>query len=506
MGRYSHPISTRNQEAQRFFDQGLNMLYGFNRYEAMRSFRRASELDPAALMPIWGMVMANGPHINMDLDGDVDQKAYCDAIQKGRALPSRTAERERSYFEAASKRCGNQQNVNPEADAIDYRDAMRELTHRYPDDLDAATFYAESLMILRRWKWYGPDGVAAEGMDEAIRTLESVMRRQPDHPGANHLYIHAVEMSPTPERAIPSAQRLLGIVPAAGHLVHMPGHIFMLLGDYEMVASSNERAAQVDREYMDATGIKGIYLGYYVHNLHFIAVGRAMQGRFGDAKRAADQLASAVNPLIAVMPAMAEYFAPAPLFALLRFHRWADTLKLEPPDPKLPVNRALWHFARVSALAGLNRKTEARQEFEAFNSARKQVPNDSPWANNKSADILSIADSILQAKLADQPDVAIAHWQSAVEQQDRLQYDEPPPWFYPIRESLGGALLRSGRPAEAEAVFREGLKRSPRNARLLFGLMESLKAQKKEDAAGFVRREFEQVWKKSDTTLQLANL
>lgn len=274
-GTYRMPIATRSAEAQKFFDQGLNMLYGFNRYEALRSFRRASELDPQALMPYWGMAMAQGAHINMDADGDVDLKAACEAVKAGRAVQASAPQREREYLDAVATRC-------PSDDPAAYIQAMRELARKYPDDLDAQTLYAESLMIPVRWRWWDTSGNPAEGMEEAVSVLEAVMRRNPEHPGANHFYIHAVEMSPSPERAIPSAQRLMGIVPGAGHLVHMPGHIWLILGDYELAAATNERAAEVDRQYMNATGVTGSsYAGYYIHNLHFIAVARAMQGPKG---------------------------------------------------------------------------------------------------------------------------------------------------------------------------------------------------------------------------------
>src|SRR6266568_1964051 len=271
LGNWKHPIATRSEEAQKYFDQGLALLYGFNRYEALRSFRKARELDANAAMTYWGEAMSTGPYINMGVegDGDLDSKAACAAAAEGLKIKG-TPARERGYLEAAATRCPE---YRPEA----YIAAMKALAERYPDDLDAATLYAESLMVPVRWHWYGSDGKAAPGVAEAERTLEQVLRRWPSHPGANHYYIHAVESSPTPERAIPSAQRLMGIVPSAGHLVHMPGHIWLILGDYEMAAAVNERAGAVDREYFAATGVMGAYNMYYAHNLHFIAYARSMQ-------------------------------------------------------------------------------------------------------------------------------------------------------------------------------------------------------------------------------------
>jgi tetratricopeptide (TPR) repeat protein len=500
LGTHSHPITTRNTEAQKFFDQGLSLLYGFNRYEALRSFRRAAELDPEALMPYWGMAMAQGPYINIDLDGGIQMKESCEAVQAGLALRSHGSERERGYVDAVASRC-------PDYRPTDYIRVMKELTQRYPDDLDAATLYADSLMVPVRWKWWLPDGTPAEGMDEAVKVLEGVLRRDPDHPGANHYYIHAVEMSPNPERAIPSAQRLMGAVPAAGHLVHMPGHIWLLVGDYELAAEVNENAAERDREYMKLTGVSGSsYAGYYIHNLHFIAYARQMQGRMTDAIRSAETISESTSPLVKEMPMMVDAFVSAPLFALLRFQQWDALLALKAPDPQLVSSTALWHFGRAIAFAAKGKRQDALQEKNAFEDARSTIPKDWLWLNNKASDILVLASAILDARIAENDRASIPYWERAVALEDSLVYDEPPPWFYPVRESLGGALLRAGMAAQAEAVFREGLRRRPRNGRMLFGLMKSLEAQQKMDAAAMVQKEFESAWKNADTILRIEYL
>jgi tetratricopeptide (TPR) repeat protein len=362
-------------------------------------------------------------------------------------------------------------------------------------------------MIPTRWKWWAPDGTPAQGTEEAVSVLEAVMRRAPDHPGANHFYIHAVEMSPAPERAVPSAQRLMGLVPAAGHLVHMPGHIWLLLGDYELAADLNERAAERDREYMQTTGVSASsYAGYYIHNLHFVAYGRSMQGRKADAIRAAGTIGESVSPFVEAMPMMVDAFVSTPVFALVRFHEWDRIMALRAPDDRLLASTALWRFGRAIALAGKNQLQKALAEKEAFEAARQKVPADWLWINNKAVNVLEVAAAMLDARLAENDRAAIPHWERAVKSQDALSYDEPPPWFYPVRESLGGALLRAGQADRAEAVFREGLRRSPRNGRMLFGLMESLKAQNKTYAAELVRREFETAWKSADVTLRVAAL
>jgi tetratricopeptide (TPR) repeat protein len=499
LGVHTHKIETSNPEAQKFFDQGLTLLYGFNRYEALRSFRRASELDPKALMPQWGIAIAQGPHVNMDIDGDYNPKEYCAAIERGRSLAG-SGDHERLYLDAAAARC-------PEHDPASYIQATRALAQRFPDDMDALTLLAEALMIPVRWRWWTPEGKPADGVQEAVDLLEQVLRRNPAHPGANHFYIHAVENSPSPERAIPSAQRLMGIVPAAGHLVHMPGHIWLILGDYELAATVNERAAQVDVDYMKTTGVTAsAYAGYYVHNLHFVAVARAMQGRKADAIEAARKVAQSATPYIADMPQMVDAFIPLPLFAHLRFGMWDEVLAEAPPDARLLAATAMHHYARGVALAAKGRLEEARKERDAFQQAAAKVPADWIWLNNQARDMVAIAREVLNARLAGGDAAAIPYWRKAVTLEDNLVYDEPPPWFFPIRESLGGALLRSGQAAEAEAVFREGIRRKPRSGRLLFGLLESLKAQGKTAAAALVQKEFDAAWKRADVQLRVEDL
>jgi len=499
MGAWKHTIATKNPEAQKFFDQGLALLYGFNRYEALRSFRKAAELDAESAMAYWGMAAAQGPYINMDGDPSFDLKGACGAVESGRKL-TQAPERERAYVQAVSAFCPE---YRPEA----YAQAMRALAARYPDDLDAQTIFAESLMIPVRWHWYSADGKPAAGMAEAERTLEAVLRRWPDHPGANHYYIHAVESSQTPERAIPSAQRLMGITPAEGHMVHMPGHIWLVMGDWETAANVNERAVAVDRDYFAATNVTGgSYTPYYLHNLDFIRYARSMQGRKGDALRAAESLASGAEPMTKAMPEMGEAIFPVVLFTYVRFGDWDHVLKTPQPNARLKASTAMWRYARGVALAARGDRAGAAGERDAFEAVKASIPADQGWGQNKAADVVAVASECLAARLAASPAEAIPHWRRGVELQDALVYDEPPAWYYPLRESLGAALLRAGRAAEAEKVFREGVKRSPRNGRMLFGLMESLKAQSRNEDADWVRREFEAGWAKADVKLRLEDL
>jgi tetratricopeptide (TPR) repeat protein len=497
LGNWKHAIATRSPEAQKYFDQGLALLYGFNRYEALRSFRKANELDPAAAMPYWGMAMATGPYINMGVegDGDLDSKAACAAVASGLKIAGAPA-RERAYLEAAATRCPE---YKPEA----YASAMKALAAQYPDDLDAATLYAESLMVPVRWHWYSSDGKAAPGVEEGERTLEQVLRRWPAHAGANHYYIHAVESSPTPERAIPSAQQLMGVVPWAGHIVHMPGHIWLALGDYEMAAAVNERASEVDRQYFAATNVVGAYNMYYVHNLHFVAYARSMQGRRAATVKAAKEMAEAGAPLGEVMPEMADAFLTMPLLVMTRVRAWDEVLKAPEPPEKFVAQTALRHYARMLALLDTADRGGAAKERDAFEAARKKVAADRPWGNNTCGDVMAMVSEIAAARLSND---AVPHWEKAVALQDALVYDEPPAWNYPLRESLGAALLRAGRPAEAEKVFREGLRRSPKNAWMLFGLMEAMKAQKKTEGMTELQAELNAAWTKADVKLSLEGM
>jgi len=499
LGTWRHPIATRLPEAQKFFDQGLILLYSFNRYEALRSFRKVAELDPRAAMAYWGIAMALGPHINMDTDLDVHVKESCDAVNKGlRAQDIGTVERD--WLNAAASRCPGS------SESGRYIAAMRALAARYPDDPDAQTLYAEALMVPVRWRWYRADGVPAEGVAEAERLLETVLRRNPYHPGANHLYIHAVESSPTPERAVPSAQRLMAIVPTAGHMVHMPGHIWLVLGDFENTVAVNERAAELDRQYFARTGVMGSYYGYYLHNLHFILYARSMQGRVAATMAAGRQLSDSTKAMSQAMPEMAGMFDALVSMAQLRLYRWDDVLGVAKPASQDTLLNALWRYSRAVAFAGKSQLNQARQEQADFERLRKTVAPGAPWGNNKSGSVLEVAAVALDARLAASPAAAIPKWKRAVELQDALVYDEPPAWYYPVRESLGAAMMIAGDAPGAEAVFREGLRRSPNNGRMLFGLWESLKAQKKTDAAAWVEREFVAAWKGAEIQLRLKDL
>ena len=510
LGGFHFPVATSNAEAQKFFDQGVILVYGFNHDEAVRAFQRAAELDPQMAMAHWGLALALGPNYNEASISPARLRAAHDAVQRGLALAAKGPAHERAYLEALAKRFSQDANANQTKLWGEYKNAMGELARRYPDDLDAATLYADAAMILNAWKLWSPAGVPAEGTEEIVSVLESVIRRDPDHIGAHHLYIHVVEASPHPEWGLASADRLAGLSPAAGHLVHMPAHIYMRVGDYELAARANEWAAKADQEYLDRGGARGIYTAaYYSHNLHFLAAAYSMQGRYADSVAASRRLEANVRPYLAEMPFF-EGFMPTRSLIAARFGRWDEILKMEEPPASMPITRALWHWARGMAYAGTSRRAEAESELKALVSATGRIPADTGYGQNTAHSVLKIAEHFLNARLATARGDrrgAIEFLQRAVEAEDALAYDEPPGWYHPLsRESLGGALMLDGQHAEAERVFREDLRRNRRNGRSLFGLAESLKAQGRTREAELVRREFERAWKKADTQLRIEDL
>jgi tetratricopeptide (TPR) repeat protein len=513
LGDHRHPITTKNPEAQKYFDAGLAYLYGFNHDEAARYFRRASELDPDAPMPYWGLAMAIGPNYN---DVEVDARraaATYDAVKKATERAGIASAAEQEYVRALAKRYPS---PDPKSDwkqlHLDYSNAMRELVKKYPDDLDLATMFAESLMMLRPWQLWTPDGQPAPGTLELVSVLESVMKRDPNHPGANHFYIHAVEASPNLERAIPSAMRLMTLMPAAGHLVHMPGHIFLQTGDYDLAAETNVKASAADRSFVLRTGTIGMYpLMYWTHNMHFIAYARAQQGRYEEAIQAARDMVgnvgdSDLQPKMQIL----EGFLVYPMMVDLRFHRWDELLKAPAPRGERKFSSAFREYVRAMAFAGQGKLSEAAAARKQFEALRQALPAEAMYIiNNKASDLLALSAATLDAHLAGargEKDEAIRQWKRAIEVEKTIQYDEPPAWFYPVRQSLGAALLRNGQAKEAEAVFREAIAKQPRDGRLFFGLWQSLVAQKRDGEAEMVQGQFESAWKGATTKLSIEDL
>lgn len=508
LGNHIHPIATDSALAQKFFDQGLALIFGFNHEEAARLFARASELEPKSPMPHWGIALALGPNYNLPPMPEREEKAWR-AIAKAKELATNAPENERAYVEALVTRYSKDPHEDRHKLAVAYKDAMKEVKECYPDDLDAATLYAEALMNLRPWQLWTADGLPAEGTLEIVEVLENVLRRDPNHPGANHYYIHAVEASKTPERALPSAMRLGSIMPGAGHIVHMPSHIFLRLGDFQLSATVNETASEVDRKYIERSGAKGIYpLMYYSHNLHFVSYARMMQGRYDDALDYARRLKRNVDGSIDEMPMIAPY-GTFEWLILSRFAKWEELLAQPRPKEKNGFLNAMYHYSRGLAFAGLGRTNEAKVERGEMEGVSGQISEKEMLMINSARSVLAIGLADLDARIAraeGDTGTEIVHWRRAVDLQDKLSYMEPPEWHYPVREALGGALLRQGKPSEAEAVFRKDLEINPRNGRSLFGLLEALKVQKKSVSTDWVKKEFTEAWKYSPASLTIEDL
>ena len=511
LGDLHHPVSTKNAEAQEFFDQGLRLIYAFNHDEAARSFQKAAELDPKLAMAYWGIAEAVGPNYNDPASEDRFKQAH-EAIQKAVDLSGHASDAERGYISAMAKRFPADPKSDLRKAAEDYRDAMRDVVKNNPDDLDAATLFAEAGMNLHPWGLWHADGTPEEGTQEIVATLESVMKRDPNHLGALHYYIHTVEASNSPERALAAANRLAALAPGAGHIVHMPAHVYIRTGDYAAAVKTNEEAAAVDRAYIKSSGVQGIYpMMYYSHNLHFIAMCSAMVGDYAEAYKAAEMLAAHVGPSVKNMPPL-EGFMTIPMAVNVRFHKWDAILSMKEPNAEMKTTVGFWHFARGMALAGKGKISEAEAEYKIVAEAEKATPADAIFQmpiNNKTKDILKIAENVLGAQVAlakKDNAAAVALLRDAVAVQDTLKYDEPQDWFFPVRESLGGVLLMSGDAKGAEQVFRDDLARNLRNPRSLFGLHRALKVQERNSDAWFVEQEFRKAWKGGAGELKVEDL
>ena len=512
MGDLHHPVSTKNADAQAFFDQGLRLIYAFNHDEAARSFQRAAALDPKLAMAYWGIAEAVGPNYNDPASEERFKQAH-EAIQKAVDLSAGASPAEQDYIKAMAKRFPADPKADLRKAAEEYHDAMREVAKKYPDDLDAATLFAESGMNLHPWGLWLQDGTPREGTEEIVATLEGVIKRDPNHMGAVHYYIHAVEASNTPERALAGANRLAALAPAAGHLVHMPAHVYIRTGDYDAAVDTNEKAAAADRDYMKASGGQpNMYsLMYYSHNLHFIAIAGSINGEYEQSKKAADMLAANVGPHVKDMPPL-EAFLAIPMAVNVRFQKWDEILATPQPPADQKAATAFWHFSRGMALAGKGKTADAEAEYKTLAATRDATPADLIFAmpfNNKTKDILAIATDVLGAKIAmakKDNASAIAQLKDAVAIQDKLNYGEPPDWPFSVRESLGAALLMNGDAAGAEQVFRADLAKYPRNPRSLFGLQQTLEKQGRTYDAGFVQKQLHSAYKGDVKQLKLEDM
>ncbi len=504
LGSLQHTITTKSPEAQQYFNQGLRLIYAFNHDEAQRAFKEATRLDPDCAMAYWGIAFTLGPNYNLPVDAERDRAAYA-AIQKAVALAPKVSEAERSYIDAIAKRHVADANADRKVLDAAFADAMREVAKRYPDDLDAATLFAESMMNLRPWGLWTHDGKPQPGTEEIVATLESVLKRDPNHPGAIHYYIHTVEASNQPERAEPYADRLGKLTPGAGHLVHMPSHIYIRIGRYNDAAEVNAKAAAVDAAYIEKYNIQGPYrMMYYPHNIHFFWAAATMEGRSKEALQAARDFSSKLPAEMVRQMPMVEGLYPTYLFALVRFGKWQQILKQAAPPADLKFSMGMWHYARGVAFTATKKLDKATTEHGKVAEIAAAIPSDVQVMMNSSAGLLNLAATVLAGEIAakrGQYDEAVRLLETAVGIEDALVYQEPPAWYYPVRQSLGAVLLQAGRAADAEAIYREDLRRNPKNGWSLYGLTQSLRKQKKKDEAKETEKNFRQAWAKADVKL-----
>ncbi|MDE0756315.1 MAG: hypothetical protein OSB26_16875 [Woeseiaceae bacterium] len=509
MGNHEHPITTKDPDAQRYFNQGLVIDFAFNHAESARSFRAAQTLDSECAMCYWGEALALGPNINVTSNGkavmsDDERTSAFAAVQKAVALRDTVSEAERDYIDALAIRYNGDPTTPREPMDEAYGDAMRELHAKYPNDDDAASLFAESLMNTMPWDyWIDPENPRPLTI-EVLDALETVLARSPEHPLAIHLYIHAVEASSQPERAEPYADTLVSLVPGAGHLVHMPSHIYWRVGRYADASKVNVMAASVDEAYIAACNAQGFYpAAYYPHNIHFLWASSSMEGRSAVAIEAARKVAANVRiEMIDQFPGV-EFFNTIPLLALTQFGLWDEVLAEAQPPENLEYSNAVWHYVRATAFAQKGNVDAARAEYASFTPLRDEtdvVFLDSIYY--PATLLLTIADALIQGEIATaegRHDEAIGYYKIAVDTQDELPYTEPPFWYYPTRHSLGKAMLAAGDPAGAEAVYREDLTNFPRNGWSLFGLVQAMEAQDKD--ASEIQARFDLIWAQSDVTL-----
>jgi tetratricopeptide (TPR) repeat protein len=497
LGTYTRTITTSSPKAQAYFDQGLRLVFGFNHGEAIRAFTEAARIDPNCAMCYWGVAYAYGPHVNAGMDSASGVAAYA-AAQKAQALSRRASPVERAYISAVAKRYARVPPADRARLDSAYATAMCDVSTRFADDLDAAALCAEARMDLRPWNyWKQPSGEPYPGTREIVANLEAVIQRNPNHPGACHFYIHAVE-AVQPDKAIPCAERLAALMPGVGHMVHMPAHIYIRVGRYNAAVESNVHAVHTDETYIEGQKPQGVYpIGYYPHNLHFLSFASTMAGRSAQALEAARTLQTKTNLDVARVAPMVQSFVPFLHLTLVNFGRWEDVLAQPLPPADLKYASTMAHYARGVAFAATGKPTDAAAELEQVKRAAAAAsPADKPVAD--------IAMHALMGEIAQRGgklDEAAAHFKAAIAIEDAGLYFEPPTWYYPIRHSLGAVLLGLGRADEAEAAYREDLKRFPENGWALFGLMQALRAQGKNTEATAVDARFRAAWKDADVTL-----
>jgi len=507
LGDHQFRVTTKSPESQRFFDQGLRLTYAFNHSEALRAFKEAARLDSENAMAYWGWALVLGPNLNLPMVPEVAPQAY-DAIQRAVALKDRVSERERAYIEALAQRYSDDPPADRKPLDVAYALAMEELVERYPDDLDAATLYAAALMNLSPWDYWNLDGSPKGHTREILETLQSVVVRNPRHAGALHYYIHAVEAR-HPERGERYADMLGGLMPGAGHIVHMPSHIYMRVGRFADSYAANRRAVEADEGYITQCRAQGIYpLNYYPHNIHFMAWSAMMQGRPEAALAAARKIVENVPPELSAdknVWALYETFLSQPMFVMVRFGMWDEMLAEPKPDVASEFMTGIWRYGRALAFIHTARLAEARRELRPLTAAREAMAEVEHYVGFGTAEtLLAIAEEIVRGELAYAEGYTLeglAHLERAVRLEDGLRYNEPPDWYFPVRHFLGAMLLDAGRPNEAEVVYAADLRKNPENGYSLFGLQRALERQGQIEDARAVAERFARAWAKASHEL-----
>jgi tetratricopeptide (TPR) repeat protein len=507
LGDFHRQISTASPQAQQYFDQGMRLMWAFNHDESSRSFARAAQLDPGCAICLWGVALTVGPNYNMPMMAEARARVAYDSLARAQTLLAGASAPERALIGALKARYPQPAALDPSSEGPvlqAYSKAMRGVAAQFPRDDDIQTMYAESLMNINAWKLWSADGKPAPGTEEIVRTLETVMARNPAHPGANHYYVHAIEASPHPEKAVAAAERLQGMMPAAGHLEHMPAHIMQRVGRYEDAAEANRKGAAADQSYLGKTQPLDYYGMYVAHNYQFLAYSTAMEGRLAETQEAIKQMRAAFpDDLMLAMPGP-DWYGAEPYLAMVRFGLWDQMLAEPRPNPALKSLTGAWLFASATALAARNRVAEATQRLDELNALRAALPADATAGFNAAADVLHLASLIAKSRIEraqHHPDAAIATLTEAVALEDSLGYDEPADWFFPVRHLLGAELVQAGKNQLAERVYREDLRRNPNNGWSLFGLAQALRAQGKSGEAAATDALFRDAWKHADVTL-----
>ena len=509
LGTFHRKITTRSPLAQKYFDQGMRLLWAFNHDEATRSFAKAAKIDPSCASCYWGVALTLGPNYNMPMMSSARGRVGWEALRKARSNARRATPVERALIAAVAKRYRGVEEVDPSNSKPllgAYVEAMRAVAAKYSNDLDVQTMYAEGLMNTNPWKLWNEDGTANPGTDQIVSTLRSVLEKDPNHPGANHYYIHAVEASQHPDLAIRSAEVLNGMMPSAGHLEHMPAHILQRVGRYEEAAEANRKGAAADLAYIKATAPPDYYPMYLIHNFQFLGSAAGMEGRRAEAITALKKARAHIpDDLLFGMPGL-DWSASFVYDGYVKFGMWDEMLAEPAPSPRLPGATISYLQSRASALAAKGRVDEAKAELAKSAQAISAVPEEATQGNNQAKPLYDVGQLKAEARIAgaeQRRDEAVRLLAEAVSLEDKLAYNEPSDIIFPTRHLLGAGLLAAGRPGEAEAVYREDLRRNPKNGWAYFGLSQALAAQKRDAEAAAARGQFEQAWQRAD--IQLAS-